>query len=179
MVSRKATPILALIILLLVLAVSSGSRPRGEPWDEVALPYTFNLLSWEATSLFSHELGRLKPWDSGNISSAQEVEQVRRYFAEKQERPIYRDEVAGILRKQTGRVLEEEGFALSLDPWRRTRFLFPPLAFELGPLPQILVISPRDKIALKAKVLLRPDLRLEEIEAIERRTEDGGVSALI
>jgi hypothetical protein len=57
--------------------------------------------------------------------------------------------------------------------------VWPPIDFEFTDAPHTLVTSPRDRIELRSSNLLREDLTIAELEAIEARTQAGeGVSAL-
>jgi len=56
---------------------------------------------------------------------------------------------------------------------------FPPVNFELGNPPRLLVVSPRDRIESLREVTLLPDMTVEEMETIEAAVEELGYSALV
>jgi len=56
---------------------------------------------------------------------------------------------------------------------------FPPVNLNLGELPRLLVISPRDKIESMREIMLIHDISLDEIKDIETRADELGVSSLV
>ncbi|HZU04868.1 MAG TPA: hypothetical protein VFB73_02760, partial [Chloroflexota bacterium] len=63
--------------------------------------------------------------------------------------------------------------------WLGKEILLPPVSFLLSEPPQVLVVSPRDRIEVVRSVLLRPDLSLAEVEALEREVDRLGVVSLV
>lgn len=55
----------------------------------------------------------------------------------------------------------------------------PGVFFQLGPLPDLLVVAPRDRIELTASVLLQPGLSPDRIDSLENQTDALGVSSLV
>ncbi|MBI2942411.1 MAG: hypothetical protein HYY04_18435 [Chloroflexi bacterium] len=55
----------------------------------------------------------------------------------------------------------------------------PAVLFKLGPLPQALIVAPRDRIAIIHSQLVRSDLDLAAVEELERRVDGLGVSSLV
>ncbi|MFC2019387.1 hypothetical protein ACFLU4_05470 [Chloroflexota bacterium] len=88
-------------------------------------------------------------------------------------------EVEEILVGQIREVLEAQGIFHPLDNYIGLKASFPPLNFKLDELPYLLVISPRDRIESVKEVTLEPAISLEEIEAIESRAGQLGVSSLV
>ena len=72
------------------------------------------------------------------------------------------------LRSHIEAVLSENGIAI-----------FPPLNFKLEKPPQLLVISPRDRIFYLDRVILRQNLGMDDIERIEAEVDKLGVSSLV
>jgi hypothetical protein len=56
---------------------------------------------------------------------------------------------------------------------------FPPVNFKLSTPPNLLVISPREKIERSRDIMLLPDISFEEIDSIETQVAALGVSALV
>ena len=93
---------------------------------------------------------------------------------------------AEIIAGQISAHLASEGIArLPLQPaWR---FAFPPLTFTITPpvlfrfdhLPLLLVVAPRERIAVLESVFLRPALPLAEREHIEAQIDRHGVASLV
>ena len=84
-----------------------------------------------------------------------------------------------ILAEQIEQVLVDKGIRNPLDKYLGIELVFPPLIFELEGPPNLLVISPRDRIELDKRILMSPDLELGEKEAIESQVDDLDVSSLI
>ena len=84
-----------------------------------------------------------------------------------------------ILEKQINQGLVDQGIVNPLDKYLGIKFVFPPLQFELEKLPNLLVISPRERIEFQERILLSPDIELKEKEAIESEVDDLGVSSLV
>jgi hypothetical protein len=95
------------------------------------------------------------------------------------ERDRLENVVEAVLEERVSRVAREVGLESSFPFFPRARWLFPPVDFEFAAPPQVLAISPRDRIYLESTRLLRSDLTLEDIEKVEQRWEARGVSALV
>ena len=61
----------------------------------------------------------------------------------------------------------------------RLKVSFPPVYFRLEEPPQLLVISPRDRIESIREIILQPNLSPEEVESIESKVDKLGVSSLV
>ncbi|MBI2850333.1 MAG: hypothetical protein HYX80_04735 [Chloroflexi bacterium] len=85
-------------------------------------------------------------------------------------------EVEKIIKKQIGETLAGQGI---FNPGVGLRVSFPPVNFRLEELPNVLVISPRDKIESMREVVLKQKLTIEEKEAIEAGADNLGVSSLV
>lgn len=59
------------------------------------------------------------------------------------------------------------------------QFLFPPVYFRFESLPNLLVVSPRDRIEREATVLLLPNLTIAQMEQIEKQASGPNLSALV
>jgi len=89
---------------------------------------------------------------------------------------VLQDSVEKIVERQTREALNEQGI---FNPLIDIRVSFPPLNFALEKPPYVLVVSPRDRIESIREITLQPSLVLEEIEDIEARVDELGVSALV
>ena len=87
--------------------------------------------------------------------------------------------VERIMEKQIGQTLAEQGIFNPIDKYIRLRVGFPPVNFKLEKPPYLLVISPRDRIESIRQVSLQQGISLEEIEDIEARVDQFGVSSLV
>lgn len=81
--------------------------------------------------------------------------------------------VEGIMQEQISAVYASEGFAAGGQ-------LVPPIAFHISALPDLLIISPRDHIELKAYANVSPGMTADEMAALETKMEkDLNVSAIV
>jgi len=87
--------------------------------------------------------------------------------------------VERILERQIKRVLAEQGIFNPLDSYLKLRINFPPLNFKLEKPPHLLVVSPRDRIESMREVILKQDMSLEEMEAVESEVDKFEVSSLV
>jgi hypothetical protein len=99
--------------------------------------------------------------------------------AARRERDRLENVVEAVLEERVARVAKEVGLESSFPFFPRAQWLFPPVDFEFAAPPDVLAISPRDRIYLESTRLLKSDLTLEEIEDVEGRWEAKGVSALV
>lgn len=90
-----------------------------------------------------------------------------------------RGKVEVALGGRASQALFSEGLVIRIPPAVGLSFVFPPVSFELARPPSVFVVSPRDKISLERLGVLRPDLSLKEMQAIESRAEKLGWSALV
>ncbi|MGE0685780.1 MAG: hypothetical protein AB7P33_03475 [Dehalococcoidia bacterium] len=93
------------------------------------------------------------------------------------ERDRLENRVEDTIEDRIGTVLKDLGITRSLPLLGSV--VWPPVDFEFTESPRSLATSPRDKIELLGTELLRDNLTLEQVEAIEEQTErEKGVSAL-
>lgn len=198
---RLLTWLLMGLLLTLPALAAGRDRPQEPPWEAAARPYGFQLVSWELEHLpqkWLFALGQALGRESR--TPAEKRERVRAYFQLVSElsrlgegegarraaleglQAAWEGEVEATLEEAVAAVAEEEGLASPLG------FLFPPVDFTFNDLPQALIISPRERIEVSDRGLLRP-VSAAEMEAIEAAaeapTEVGeaknphGVSALV
>jgi hypothetical protein len=110
---------------------------------------------------------------SGNAALLDEL------AAARQERDQLKNTVEAVLEERVSRVAEEVGLESSFPFFPHAQWLFPPVDFEFAAPPNVLAISPRDRIYLESTRLLKSDLTLEDIEKVEQYWEAKGVSALV
>lgn len=78
-----------------------------------------------------------------------------------------------ILQNQHSEVLADLGLTTGGQP-------IPPVLYHVTPLPRALIISPRNVIRQDAKIMILPDMTLDEIVELEQRVErELNVSALV
>lgn len=95
------------------------------------------------------------------------------------QRDSLRDQVEAIVEGQISSVLTDAGLSKTIDFIGKFNLLFPPVDFEFQEEPNVLIVSPRDKIELTKTILLSPDLSLEQIEGIENKVQGIDMSGLV
>ena len=115
----------------------------------------------------------------GNSSEA-DLKSLEAQLAQlKRQRESLEDQVEAIIDGQISSVLTDAGLAKSIELVGKVNLLFPPVDFEFEEEPNVLIVSPRNKIELNKTILLRPDLSLERIEDIENKVQDIDMSGLV
>jgi hypothetical protein len=89
------------------------------------------------------------------------------------------DTVEMVLETQIRDVLSREGIFNPLHKYVRVGIGFPPVNFELGRPPHLLVISPRDRIESMREVPLLSEMSREDMESLEANVNSLGVSSLV
>lgn len=78
------------------------------------------------------------------------------------------------LESEVSAVLDQEGLS------SRIGLIFPPVDVALSNPPNVLVVSPRETIERMETVLLKPDMKLEDMDALEEKIfQEQGLSALV
>jgi len=92
---------------------------------------------------------------------------------------ILQDQVEAIVEGQISSVLSDEGLDKTINLAGGINILFPPVDFQFQEEPNVLIVSPRDKIELTKTILLSPDLSLEQEEDMENEVAAIGMSGLV
>lgn len=200
--SSRYRPWLVFVVLLVcTLAASwaiSIALPRPERDD-------FNVVGWELRHVPGKWLYLIGEWFEGGLSPAEEDERLGRFLelsegirrlehAPSGGDPAQRDELERLRRERDelendveaimeGRitsVLESVGLESSLPLFPDARWVFPPVDVEFDQPPQVLSVSPRERIELIERRPLRANVSLEEIIEVEQEVErEGRRSALV
>jgi len=170
-------------------------------------PYLFSFVSWEYTAL-GHEVRQWAVGSREQIddevravvdyfAATKKLKALRAEMAELRDRPpelatlqvevnrlqerklALRNAVEKIIEKQVRDALTQQGIFNPLEKYTGLKVTFPPVNFKLEKPPCVLVVSPRDRIESTREITLRPDLSLAEMEDIEARTDELGVSSLV
>jgi hypothetical protein len=81
------------------------------------------------------------------------------------------------LEDQVREALAQQGIYNPMDRYIKIPVSFPSVRVYLGEPPNILVISPRDRIEAIKEVILVPDMSIEDMEKVESQIEQLGYSA--
>ncbi len=154
-----------------------GTLLRGGP-DEVEKTQRlerFLALNAEITSLESEAAS-----SQGSDGSAGEKPAITdQLAAARQERDGLKNTVEAVLEERVSQAAREAGLESSFPFFPKAHWLFPPIDFEFASPPNVLAISPRDRIYLESTRLLKSDLTLEDVDRVEQYWEAKGVSALV
>jgi len=192
--------------LLLALVLSSGCSP-GRSFERqlhpLVKPYQFSTAAWELKAI-PHQIGQWL-WHRDKNTDA-EADTVTEYVARgsrikalrndintgkkdesfqseldrlEKEQAAISDTVQRIMARQIGLTLAGQGIYQPGYRWVKLRVTFPPPTFKLEPLPNILVISPRDKIETMKTVLLSGDMTVSDMTALEAKVDQLNVSSLV
>jgi hypothetical protein len=110
----------------------------------------------------------------GDLTAA--IEELDRLQAAK---ALIRSEVQRIIGDQIRATLDRQGIYNPLDRFCALRVGFPPISFRLDRPPNVLIISPRDRIESIREVMLVQDLGVEQFAEIEAQVDALGVSAMV
>lgn len=180
---------LALMLLSLISAIRLLDHPDLNPE-----PDEYDINAWEVRHFASKWLFLTGNLLRGSPDQAEEDALVRRFLQlnreidsleraasgsatlreKQQQRQKIENEVEAIIEARLSRAFSSAG--LTRTP---LAIVWPPVDFEFTTSPRTLAISPRDRIHLDSTTLLREDLSLAEIEALESdRQRQDNVSAL-
>jgi hypothetical protein len=167
----------------MLLALSAGCAAKdadsqehfNREFSSLVRPYTFDFPGWEFKTL-SHQLSQAGRYYK-DISPSDTFTVVK-YFSgnRSQADPALKEQVKKILELQISQVLVDQGIDGSLLEWH---YIFPGVNFVLESPPNILVVSPRDKIARIRDVTLKQDMNANDMEKLESEIRKLDVSALV
>jgi len=195
--------------LLLVCLLSGSCAPSRDfdaHLNSIVKPYLFSIAGWESRAI-PHELnqwifGRQEKIDdeigvvTEYFSSTERIKTLKSEIESADtgneendlallEAELYRLQerktalagvVERIIEKQIRDTLTQQDI---FNPIIELKVNFPPVNFKLEKTPYLLAISPRDRIETMREITLKPSLILEEIEDIEARADELGVSSLV
>ncbi|MBI2858757.1 MAG: hypothetical protein HYX90_06740 [Chloroflexi bacterium] len=180
---------LLLVAPLLVILSSAGvilaSRSGHDPVSALTRQHTFSVLQWESDLLL-----RFGPSWSGKAHpglAAERPTEVLQFFgydraierlkaAAESPGMVEQESVQTVIRDQISEALDEQGLSKRV---LTSRVVFPPVKFKFTNAPNLLVVSPRDRIYLSQTVLLDPNLSEEQILKLESDVENLGLSSVI
>ena len=201
--------IISLLLLCLFGGSCISAKSLDASLGVAVQPYRFNLIGWELQTLFYELEqwvfgGSEEPGDDVDavIEYFDTVERIKILRSAIQalktgsgqsdlasleaeldllwtENEALEAKVERIIEKQIGETLSELGIFTPVDNLIRLEVNFPPVNFTLAQPPRLLVVSPRDKIESLREIILRQDIDILEIEAIEVATSELGVSSLV
>jgi len=84
-----------------------------------------------------------------------------------------------IIEKQVREILNQQDIFNPIDKYLKIKVGFPPMNFKLENPPNLLVLSPRERIASIREIAILPGISLEEMENLETEADKLGVSSLV
>lgn len=197
------------LILASLLGISCNSAPNlDHQISQIAKPYQFSLAGWEFDTIsneiknfFSGKQERVED-ETGLVreyfNNVERIKTLNTQIASlgtdgqgdltslntelsglEEQNTALKDKVERIIARQITETLAEQGIFNPIDEYTKVKVSFPPLSFKLEKPPNLLIISPRDRIERIKEVLLEPTTSLAEKEEIEARVDELGVSSLV
>lgn len=160
--------------------------------------YEYHLWRWEAENIASNAFTRLGIADAPSGETSEEAleqyfgltSQIRAALQSPEpdlalvetltnERATYENDVERLIESRIGEAVVESGLDRGLPLFNDFRITWPPVDIELTNPPQVLIRSPRDEIQRAGDTLLKNDLTLSDVEAIESETDDDDTVSLV
>ena len=198
--------ILGLLVFLSGCGTELGLKERI---NDLAHPHMFSLLRWELDALSQEIDAQMRrPFAQSSTDSAVvivyfelvarenslrwQIDNIQGGFIQGDiptlqaelnvlvaERTAIEREAEEILARQLSLVAASLGIFNPLDSCWSVRLTFPPIKLRLQEPPQLLVVSPRERIDRYLSVPLNPDLSQTDAIALEDAVEELGVSAIV
>ncbi len=202
----KLIAILSLLSVYLLSGGCASSQDFDSKLHQIVEPYQFSIARWEFRALprelnhlvFGEEqevddeagavieyyssIERIKALrleiglNSDNENEADRASLESELSRLEERRMAMEDKVEAIIERQIRETLTQEGI---YNPITGLEISFPPLNFELEKPPHLLVVSPRGRIESIREVFFVPDMSVEEMEDIEAKVDELGVSSLM
>jgi len=167
--------------------------PRGS-----LAPYEYHLWRWEANTILDNAFARLGigpapgPADgeqalrsyfklTSQLRAAEGADPPNASLAETltNERATYENDVERLLEHYIDEAITSTGVQRSLPLFSGVAITWPPVDFELTTPPQLLVRSPRARIARIGDALLKSGLTLKQVQEIEEETDSKDEVSLV
>jgi len=198
-----------LISFCLLGAGCAATRDFNKQLSQIVRPYRFHVAQWEASTVFKaakqaiwnrhrtpgDEMEQVKEYfdtvermkiltsEIEAIKAGNRTGELASLEAELMELQQKRSSLVNITEKvitgQIKQVLFQQGIYHPADKYIGLKMNFPPMDFKLEKPPHLLVISPRDRIESMREIVLRQEIKVEEMEQIEKEVDALGVSSLV
>lgn len=200
---------ISMLSVILLGISCSPDRDLSGGFSSIVKPYRFSIAKWEFRTLFGGEKQAVSVEKEGTGGEASEVleyfssvERIKALRSEleainagsrqgdvalleaelsrlQQQKIALENVVERTLERQVREALSREGIFNPVEKYIRLKIAFPPLNFNLGKPPHLLVVSPRDRIESIREVTLKQSIAVEEMESIEDEVDKLGVSSLV
>ncbi len=175
----------------------------------ITKPYRFNIMKWELNAFgegVRKAFGDRQNETDASVSEVNEyftaIEQIERLKSEiaaiqtgngqgdlasledevsrlQKQNAAVASAVERLLETQIKETLSQQGIFNPIDKYVGIKVGFPPVNFKMGKPPHLLVVSPRDRIETMREVTFLPELTPEDMESIEDKVDEMGVSSLV
>lgn len=199
----------SLLLFCLLGVSCTPSRDFDAQLSAIVKPYKFSIAKWEFGTIFKpagqaissrekkidDETGKVTEYFSyvqriktlkseieatkaGNKQG--DLASLEAEFNELQQKRAALENVAErIIARQIRESLTQQGIFNPVDKYIKLKVGFPPINFKLEKPPHLLVVSPRDRIESMREIVLLQEVSLEEMENIETKVDELGVSSLV
>jgi hypothetical protein len=171
----------AFCLAALVLQMSGGASPRQIQVSQIAAPDAFPILDWHLARI-AERLPRIEAGLLGIRASVTPEDRAAAgaFFAAApaDRRPLEPAAESAIERAVTS-VLLNEGIGYDVPIVPGGEILFPPVSFAIVAPPKVLIVSPRDRVAVERSELLKPTVTIARAEQIENSVDGLGYSSLV
>ncbi len=185
------------------------SRNFNSSLKAIVQPYNFSIVKWELKAIFEEVKQLIVDNRTAGDNSISEVigyfsigEEARNKKAEidaansgsqkndlalletelrelEAQRQALEGTVERVIRRQVREILSQQGIFHPVDRYIGLKVGFPPLNFQLGTPPHLLVVSPRDRIESIREIVLLQNIGVEEMASIETMVDELEVSSLV
>jgi hypothetical protein len=172
---------LALGVLVAALLLVDGRPARELRIHRLAGQHSFGLVEWTVAELGERagRIGRALLGRGEGIGPDDRAAVAAYFAADRDGRHGLRAQTESAIERGLAVLLEAEGLAVSMALAPDGDVVFPPVSFSFMAPPQILIVSPRDRIAVEQSEVLRPDVTTGQAETLERAVDGTGVSSLV
>jgi len=197
-----------LIVLLLFIFGCTSAQHLDRRLNSMAKPYRFSILKWDLHNLLhgpkplvaakgqargeteavleyftlAAEKQSLETEMNNTVAGEQSTNSAD-YRQEldrlEQEKKQLKDTVELVIGSQIRETLAKEDIHCPADRYARLNVIFPPIDFRLDQPPNLLIVSPRDRIDSSRRIMLVQDISLEAVEELEASIDSLGVSSLV
>ena len=163
---------LIILTISILLFLFINDVPKISPVEKLVIHHKYNLVLWELNNFPQKWLFKIKQFFSYDTDSIDT--QIHVLCDYPQNNSELQNSSEEILESLVTSVLIKEGFTILGD------FVFPPVDTKLGGAPNLLVISPRDRIQRTEEILLNPAISLSTVEYFENTLLlDQNLSAIV
>ena len=201
--------ITGMLLVTSLVSGCTPSQNFNSSLKTIVQPYNFSIFKWELKAIFEEvkqlitgnstagdnnisevvdyfsigEQARSKKAAIDAVSSGSQEGDLALLEVELRELEAQRQALEGmverVIRRQVRDVLSQQGIFHPVDRYIGLKVGFPPLNFQLGKPPRLLVVSPRDRIESIREILLLQDISVAEMGSIETGVDELDVSSLV